>query len=227
MRRIRDTIRIMYIHEKNGWPKFIWDQEKIPALLVRVRHTQGLLLGGMRSIGFASSEKVVLESLTQDVIKSSAIEGEVLDQTQVRSSIARKLGLDVAADPIDRHIEGVVEMMLDATQKGSLDITDWLEWFLSCLMRAVGKAHSTLESVKQKEQAWKSIAKHDLNARQRKIVNLLLDGFHGKLTSSKWAKIANCSQDTAHRDILDLIKRGILVKSEEGGRSTSYALKLF
>lgn len=359
----------MYIHERKGWPKFVWDREKIASLLIQVRHSQGLLLGGMRSVGFEIRDEVILCSLTQDVVKSSEIEGEMLDETLVRSSVARKLGMDVAADRIDRHIEGVVEMMLDATQKyerpltrsrlfvwhsllfpqgrsgykkirtGSwrkepvqvvsrrsgreiihfegpeaervnvemkqfltwlnggkgdqvlkaaiahlwfvaihpfddgngrisraiadllltrseksprrfyslssqiqeerktyyqilektqkdgLNITDWIEWFLLCLMRAIEKALSTLEAVKHKEQVWKSLAKENLNERQRKVLSLLMDGFQGKLTSSKWAKVTNCSQDTAYQDILDLIDRGILTKSDEGGRSTSYDLR--
>lgn len=358
----------MYIHERKNWPKFVWDQEKIISLIIQVRHHQGLLLGAMGLVGFEISKEVVLESLIQDVVKTSEIEGELLDQSMVRSSIARKLGMEVAADNIDRHVEGVVEMMLDATQhynrsltarrlfhwhsllfplgrsgyskirvgnwrsgsvevvsgragketvhfegpsanrvekemkrflmwinkskedlvlkaaiahfwfvtihpfddgngrigraiadlllarsektsqrfyslssqiqlerkgyyqilektqKGDLDITPWIEWFLICLIKAIDKALCALEAIKYKEQFWKTIAQENLNERQRKMLNRLLDGFQGKLTSSKWAKITKCSQDTAQRDIFDLIHRGILVKSEEGGRSTNYML---
>jgi Fic family protein len=360
----------MYIHELENWPKFVWDQEKIASILIRVRHHQGRLIGGMESIGFHLREEAVLQALTQDVVKSSEIEGEVLDQSLVRSSVARRLGIEEAAlNVVDRNVDGVVEMMLDATQKfdqpltkerlfhwhtalfppgrgdfakikvgtwrtgpvqvisgqidketvhfegpsaeqvdqemtvfldwinnktetdlvlksalahlwfitihpfddgngrigraivdlllarsensshrfyslsaqiqaerkdyyrileqtqkGGLDITSWIEWFLHCLERAIEKALSTLEAVKHKERIWAAFAEIPLNERQRKLINRLLDGFDGKLTSSKWAKIAKCSQDTAYRDILDLVDRGILIKNSEGGRSTSYSL---
>jgi Fic family protein len=113
--------------------------------------------------------------------------------------------------------------ILEATQKGDLDITDWLAWFLGCLDRAFDGAKTTLASVLEKAHFWRAHAGASLNERQRKIVNLLLDGFEGKLTSSKWAKLAKCSQDTAGRDIDDLVKRGILMRDAAGGRSTSYS----
>ncbi len=361
----------MYIYELENWPNFLWDQEKVADLLIQLRHQQGRLIGGMESIGFRLREETILQALTQDVVKSSEIEGEILDQSLVRSSVARHLGMDVAADRIDRNIEGVVEMVLDATQrfdepltkerlfhwhtalfpkkrsgftkirvgawragpvqvvsgqmgketlhfeappaehvdhemklflkwlnhekimdlvlkaalahlwfvtihpfddgngrigraiadlllarseksshrfyslsaqiqierksyygilertqKGNLNTTSWIEWFFSCLGRAIEKAISTLDAVVHKAQFWEALAEVSLNERQRKIINRLLDGFHGKLTSSKWAKIAKCSQDTAYRDILDLIDRDILTKNPEGGRSTSYSLKI-
>jgi|SRR3989344_2772780 len=360
----------MYIHELEGWPKFLWDQENLAPLLIQVRHQQGRLIGGMESIGFQVREEVILQTLTQDVVKSSEIEGEMLDQTLVRSSVARHLGMDIAAlDTADRTVDGVVEMMLDATQnfdkplakerlflwhtalfptgrsgfakirvgawrtgpvqvvsgpmgketvhfeappasrvdqdmglflhwlnqetsmdlvlkaalahlwfvtihpfddgngrigraiadlilarseksshrfyslsaqiqverksyyaileqtqKGSLNVTSWIEWFLHCLERAIDKALATLETTMHKTRVWDALAEVPLNERQRKLINRLLDGFTGKLTSSKWAKIAKCSQDTAYRDILDLIDRGILMKNPEGGRNTSYSL---
>jgi Fic family protein len=360
----------MYIHELESWPQLIWDQDKITPSLIRLRHQQGRLIGGMESIGFHLREEVVLQTLTQDVVKSSEIEGELLDQSMVRSSVARRLGVDIAAlDRVDRNVEGVVEMMLDATQKfdepltkerlfkwhtslfpngrsgfvkirvgswrtgpvqvvsgrgdkeiihfvgppaervnremelfldwlnrdtgidlvlkaavahlwfvtihpfddgngrigraiadlvlarsekssrrfyslsaqiqmerkgyyqileqtqkGGLDVTLWVEWFLHCLGKAIEKAFSTLEATKYKEQIWETFAGVSLNERQRKLINRMLDGFDGNLTSSKWAKIAKCSQDTAYRDILDLVERGILIKNLEGGRSTSYSL---
>jgi Fic family protein len=113
---------------------------------------------------------------------------------------------------------------LERTQRGSLDITDWLDWFLGCLTRAIGRAQETLASVLFKARFWDRVAAEALNERQIKVINGLLDGFEGKLTTSKWAKLTKCSQDTAYRDILDLIERGVLVKNPEGGRSTSYAL---
>lgn len=360
----------MYIYEQADWPKFRWDQERLAALLIHVRHQQGRLIGGMESIGFHLREETVLQALTQEVVKSSEIEGEFLDQSLVRSSVARRLGMDIAGlDIIDRNVDGVVEMMLDATQrfdqpltkerllswhaslfptgrsgftkirvgawrtggvqvvssqmgkktvhfegpsakqvphemklfldwlnektsidlvlkaalahlwfvtihpfddgngrigraiadlllarsenssrrfyslsaqiqkerkkyyaileqttKGELDVTPWIEWFLGCFGRAIENALSILDTILYKTQFWEVLAEISLNERQRKIINRMLDSFDDKLTSSKWAKMTKCSQDTAYRDILDLIDRGILIKNPESGRSTSYSL---
>lgn len=359
----------MYIYELENWPKFTWDQENLTDVLIQLRHQQGHLIGRMESMGFKFLEEAVLQTLTQDVVKTSEIEGEILDQTQVRSSVARHLGIKSAAiGTVDKNIEGVVEMMLDATQnydqlltkerllnwhamlfptgrsgfanigvgawrtgpvqvvsgrmgreivhfeapaangvdyemelflnwlnqdkmdlvlkaaiahfwfvtihpfddgngrigraiadlllarsekspqrfyslssqiqkerkgyydilektqKGQLDITSWIEWFLSCMKRAIENVLPTVDSVVQKAKYWDAITQVPINERQRKIINLMLDGFEGKLTSSKWAKITKCSQDTAYRDILDLLHRGILIKDAAGGRSTSYSL---
>jgi Fic family protein len=327
----------------------------------------------MEALGFDLQQEAVLETLTTDVLKSSEIEGEKLDAEQVRSSIARRLGMDIGAlKPADRDVEGVVEMMLDATrhydqpltserlfawhaslfptgrsgmtkigagawrddstgpmqvvsgaigkehvhfeapkadrldqemrgflhwfetdsgidpvlkagmahlwfvtihpfddgngriaraiadlalarsenspqrfysvsaqirqerkayydileetQKGTMDITPWMDWFLGCLGRAIGGAQFTLSAVLAKARFWERIRGVALNNRQRLVLNRLLDGFEGKLTTSKYAKLARCSQDTALRDILPLVERGILVRNPEGGRSTSYAL---
>lgn len=115
--------------------------------------------------------------------------------------------------------------ILEQTQKGELEITPWVEWFLGCLERAINGASSTLNIVLHKAEFWESVVEIPLNKGQRKILNRMLDGFDGKLTSSKWAKIAKCSQNTAHRDILKLLKLGILTKNPEGGRSTRYSLK--
>jgi Fic family protein len=363
----------MYIYEVKGWPRFTWDHKHLSDLLIQVRHEQGLLIGRMQSIGFFKVQETVLQTLTQDVVKSSEIEGEILDPYLVRSSVARHLGMDVAAvDIIDRHVEGVVEMILDATQKFNepltqerlfgwhaslfptgrsglkkirvgawrtgpvqvvsgpmdrekvhfeavsadkvslemdlflewvnqespidlslkaaiahlwfvtihpfedgngrigraiadlilarcensshrfyslsaqiqlerkgyyailektqkegLDITAWIEWFLQCLGRAIKDAMHALDTVLHKNKFWESLAGISLNERQRKVINRLLDGFEEKLTTSKWAKLAKCSQDTAHRDILDLVSQGVLEKNPRGGRSTSYSLKSF
>lgn len=363
-----------YIHELPDWPDFRWDHEKLAGLLASVRHRQGRLLGRMEALGFSLKAEATLQTLTLDVLKSSEIEGEILDHDQVRSSIARRLGMDIGAlAPADRHVDGVVDMMLDATQnyaaslteerlfgwhaalfptgysgmhkisagqwrddskgpmqvvsgaygrervhfeapvakrlkketalflkwfngkddrdpvlrsgiahlwfvtlhpfedgngriaraiadmalarseqspqrfysmsaqirqerktyydmleetqKSDLDITAWLEWFLTCLGRAIDGAEETLGNVLHKAHFWERLKDASLNERQRIMLNKLLEGFEGKLTSSKWAKIAKCSQDTALRDILDLVERGILTKDEGGGRSTSYSLK--
>ena len=362
-----------YIHELPNWPKFEWDQRGLTKQLAAVRHRQGRLIGRTQALGFRLREEAVLKTLTADVVKSSEIEGEILDKDQVRSSIARRLGMDAAALPsADRNVEGVVEMMLDATQKykeeltqdrlfgwhaslfptgrsgmrkiivgawrdkksgpmqvvsgpegrervhyeapvagrldaemqeflkwfngaddtdpvlraalahlwfvtihpfedgngriaraiadmslarseestqrfysmsaqiriernayydilestqkGDLDITPWMEWFLGCLDCAFDGTENTLAVVFKKADFWKKHAAAPLNERQRDIINRLLDGFEGKLTSSKWALIEKCSPDTALRDIADLVERGILKKDEGGGRSTSYSL---
>jgi Fic family protein len=362
-----------YIHDLKEWPWFQWKQERLVVRLSELRLRQGRLIGHMEALGFQFRAEAVLQTLTEDVLKSSEIEGEVLDREQVRSSIARHLGMDIGGlTAADRNVEGVVEMMLDttqnyaepltaerlfawhaslfptarsgmtkitvgawrtdksgpmqvvsgpmgkekvhyeapaaarlnremkkfldwfnkddgmdlvlkagvahlwfatihpfddgngriaraiadmmlarsdqspqrfysmsaqirqerkayyeileATQKGDLEITSWLEWFLDCLNRAFDRAETTLGAVLKKARFWESHAGVSFNERQRKIVNQLLNGFEGKLTSSKWAKLAKCSQDTALRDIEDLVKKGVLVKDAAGGRSTSYSL---
>ena len=115
--------------------------------------------------------------------------------------------------------------ILEKTQKGGLDVTEWIVWFLGCLQRAIENSLTTLARIIHKAHFWETIAETSLNVRQRKVINRMLDGFEGKLTTSKWSKLVKCSQDTAYRDILDLINRGILIKNSEGGRSTSYSLK--
>jgi Fic family protein len=369
----------MYIHQRSDWPRFTWNHEKLGPMLAHVRHRQGRLIGRMEGLDFVSQNEAVLATLTQDVLKSSEIEGEILNPDQVRSSIARRLGIDIAgAIPADRDVEGVVEMMLDATQhfaepltqerlfgwhaalfptgygginpirvgawrddskgamqvisgpisrervhfeapaakrlqyemdvflawvnndknangstvidpvlkaalahlwfvtihpfddgngriaraiadwalarsegssqrfysmsaqirverrayydmiertqKSTLDITEWLEWFLACLDRAITATETTLGAVFRKASFWDKHADATINERQKKMLNKLFDGFDGKLTSTTWAIIAKCSQDTAQRDIQGLIDQGILTKDAAGGRSTSYAL---
>jgi Fic family protein len=362
-----------YIHKLKEWPGFRWDEGLAAQHLAAVRHRQGRLIGRMEALGFDLRAEAVLAALTEDVLKSSEIEGEILDKDQVRSSIARRLGMDIGAlAPADRYIEGVVEMMLDATQKyagpltderlfawhaalfptgrsgmtkiivgawrddgsgpmqvvsgpigrerlhfqapgalrleaemsaflkwfngeagldlvlkaalahlwfvtihpfddgngriaraisdmalarseqssqrfysmsaqirlernayydileatqkGDLDVTAWLEWFLGCLDRAIQGAKDMLSNILHKARFWEAIKNQPLNARQRKVINRLLDGFEGNLTSSKWARLVKSSPDTALRDINDLVKRGILVRNPGGGRSTSYSL---
>ncbi len=343
-------------------------------MLATVRHKQGKLTGRMEALGFNLRNEATLETLTLDVLKSSEIEGELLNPDQVRSSIARRLGMDIAGlIPADRSVEGIVEMMLDATQsyqkelnaerlfswhaamfptgrsglqkikvgawrdnpkedpmqvvsgpmgkervhfeapgaevldkemtaflgwfnhtadidpvlkaglahlwfvtihpfddgngriaraiadmqltrsdespqrfysmsaqirkersdyydilestqKRTLDITEWLEWFLACLDRALTASGETLEGVMKKAKFWDSHAATRFNPRQQLMLNKLLDHFEGKLTSSKWAKIAKCSHDTALRDIQDLVEKKVLIKDPAGGRSTNYLL---
>ena len=363
----------MYLWEKQKWPTCTWDEQSLSRLLAHVSREQGRLLGKMEGLGFDLRNEANLRTLTEDVVKSSEIEGETLQPDQVRSSIARQLGMDVGGlMPADRNVEGVVEMMLDATsnyaqvlteerlfawhaslfptgrsgmrkirvgswrdgsdgpmqvvsgpigrekvhyeappadripdemtkflhwfeqpgdmdplliaglahlwfvtihpfddgngriaraiadmalarsektgqrfysmsaqirrerknyydtlewtQKGELDVTRWQDWFLNCLLSAIEGAQEILSAVLIKARFWERFAKEPFNKRQIKILNRLLDGFEGKLTTSKWAKIAKCSQDTAYRDILALIDRGALQKDSARGRSTSYSL---
>lgn len=362
-----------YIYQLPEWPKFTWDYETLANPLARIRHRQGHINGRMEALGFALREEAHLETLTLDVLKSSEIEGETLDRSQVRSSVARRLGMDIGGlVPSDRNVDGVVTMMLDATgnydrpltverlfgwhaalfptgysgmkrinvgswrtdekgpmqvvsgpigrewvhyeapaagrievemaaflewfngadptdpvlrsgiahlwfvtlhpfddgngriartiadmmlarsennshrfysmsaqirkdrddyysmledaQKGTLDITEALLWFLDCLDRALDGVETLLADVLRKARFWESIAGQAINERQRSMLAKLLDGFNGKLTSTKWAQLTKCSQDTASRDINDLVGRGILSKDSAGGRSTSYSL---
>ena len=363
----------MYIHRLQDWPQFRWNREQLTNPLADVRHKQGRLTGRMEALGFNLRQEAVLQTLTADVLKSSEIEGEVLDTEQVRSSIARRLGVDIGAlKQADRHVEGIVEMMLDATrrydqplsderlfgwhaalfptgrsgmrkiivgswrddstgqmqvvsgpigkehvhfeapkasrltkemsafidwfnnppdtdevlkaglahlwfvtihpfddgngriaraiadmilarsekssqrfysmseqirkernsyydilertQKGTMDVTPWLVWFLSCLDRAIENAQNILAAVLAKARFWEHIREISLNERQTHILNRLLEGFEGKLTTSKYSKLAKCSQDTALRDISFLVEQGILIRNSAGGRSTSYSL---
>ena len=362
-----------YIHGLPDWPQFRWSQDELASKLAAVRHRQGRLIGRMEGLGFQLRAEAVIQLLTEETLKSNEIEGEMLDRDQVRSSIARRLGIDIGAlAPADRNVEGVVEMILDATQnytaplskarlfgwhaalfptgrsgmtklrvgawrddasgpmllvsglmgrervhyeppaagsidremraflawfnkpdsvdpvlraalahlwfvtihpfddgngriargiadmalarseaspqrfysmsaqirierpayyaileatqKGDLDITAWIEWFLGCLDRAFDGAEIILASVLTKARFWERHAGAPLQDRQRLVINRMLDGFEGKLTSSKYAKLTKCSQDTASRDIDELIALGILLKDSAGGRSTSYSL---
>jgi Fic family protein len=362
-----------YIYQLSDWPNFTWNPEVILAPLGTVRHLQGQLLGKMSTLGFDLQKEAEMETLSLDVLKSNEIEGEFLNPEQVRSSIARRLGMDVSGlAPSDRHVDGVVEMILDATlqsrqpltaerlcdwhaalfptgrsgmykiiigawrndatgpmqvvsggigrervhfqapdavvlnremdaflqwfnqadrldpvikaavahlwfvtihpfddgngriaraiadmqlsradggaqrfysmsaqirlernryyamleqtQKGSLDITEWLLWFLDCLYSALQITDQTLARVLAKATFWERHRTTPLNARQRLMINKLFDGFDGNLNTAKWAKITKCSSDTALRDIQDLIEHGIMQKKEAGGRSTSYEL---
>lgn len=366
----------LYIWQAADWPLWRYDLAALTGPLTDVSLAQGLLLGRLADVGMALRDQASLAALTEDVVKTSEIEGEVLNVQSVRSSIARRMGVDIGAvAPVDRHVEGVVEMVLDATtratdlltaerlfgwhaalfptgysgmtrtevgqwrtdaegpmqvvsghlgrrkvhfqappaqalaaeidrflvwanaetgeptlikaglahlwfvtlhpfddgngriaravgdlflaradgspqrfyslsaqiqrerkdyyevlertQKGSLDVTGWLSWFLGALGRAVASSQTTLDAVLVKARFWQRWAGQPLNERQVKLLNRLLDGFDGfdgKLTSSKWGRIANCSPDTALRDITQLLDLGVLQKTPGGGRSTGYEL---
>jgi Fic family protein len=363
----------LYIHQLEDWPNFTWDDEELLFSLGQVRNLQGKLMGKMLTLGFALQEEAVLETLTLDVLKSTEIEGEFLNPEQVRSSLARHLGMDISGlVPSDRNVDGVVEMMLDATQqyekpltterlfdwhaslfptgrsgmhkitvanwrtdetgpmqvvsgpmsrerihfeapaadrlaremqtflewfnreeqmdpviksgiahlwfvtihpfddgngriaraiadmqlsradgsrqrfysmsaqirllrknyydilentqKGNLDITEWLLWYLKCVADACTSSDITLSRVLRKAKFWDEHRNTPINERQRSMINKLFDGFEGKLTSSKWAKMTKSSADTALRDMQDLVQKGMLSKNDAGGRSTNYEL---
>lgn len=366
--------RIAYIHDHAEWPHLTWDAGALSPALAAVRHKQGLLLGRLESIGFDLRAEATVGVLTSDVVKTSAIEGETLDAMEVRSSIARRLGLDAGGLPrAGRDVEAIVEVLLDATQKypepltrerlfawhgalfptgrsglytitvgawrtaesgamqvisgpigrervhfeaphadlleqemsrflawfngppvddpvlragiahlwfvtvhpfsdgngriaraiadmqlsradgsgqrfysmstqieserseyyrqlerqqkGSTDITGWLSWFLGCLERAIDGADVLSLNVFRKARVWRRInLSGTINERQRRVINMLLDGFEGSLTSSKYAKLTKCSPDTALRDIQDLVAREVLAQNPGSGRSTSYRL---
>jgi len=359
-----------YIYQYKQWPNFTWDEKQVGNILGKVRHLQGKIFGQMSNIGFTLKEETYLSTLTLDVLKTSEIEGEILNYEQVRSSIAQKLGIKTSEIVhVGRDVEGVVEMMLDATrnydktltnerlfgwhaslfptgysgmhkieigcyrkgemqvvsgpmgkekvhfqaphhdkvqkemnalldwinnekeidlviksaivhfwfiiihpfddgngriargltdlllakseqsslrfyslsnqiltekktyysvlqkvQHSSGDITEWVDWFLNCLYRSLQSTETTLKKVFNKSNFWEQHQETELNSRQRKMINKLLEGFEGKLKSSKWAKITKSSTDTALRDIKDLISKGILRQETSGGRSTNYEL---
>ncbi len=366
----------LYIWQHPDWPRWRYDAQRLAALLAQVHRAQGQLTGRMHDLGLHLRDQAAVQVLTQDVLKTSEIEGEQLNADSVRSSVARRLGVDIGAlAPTDRSVEGVVDMVLDATghyaqpltakrlfgwhaalfptgysglskirtgrwrndttgpiqvvsgplgrqkvhfeappaqrikadiaeflrgfnaepegdavikaglahlwfvtlhpfddgngriaravgdmalaradqsatrfyslsaqiqrerkayyeqleraQKATLDATDWLEWFLGCLLRALQSAETTLSAVMTKAHFWQHWVGTPFNARQHKVLNRLLDGFEGKLTNSKWAAIAKCSADTALRDINELVDRGVLVKSQAAGRSTCYELSVW
>ncbi len=364
----------MYIHQRKGWPNFFFNHNQISALLAEVRHAQGILLGRMEHLGFEFKQEANFNILSHDILKTSAIEGENLDLTQVRSSLAKRLGIQLPLfKSPNRHVDGIVEVLLDATQnhnkplskkrlcawqaalfptarsglreilvgnwrsksadpmqvvsgpygkekvhfeapdskrialemkqfitwfnahneidlvlksalahfwfitlhpfedgngriaralsdlmlarceqsphrfyslswqiekeredyyraleqsqKGTLDITTWIQWFLECLKRAINNSQVVLQDVLLKTQFFGQNSAQKLNSRQQKVLNKLWEGFEGKLSSGKYAKFAKCSQDTALRDIQQLIEMKILKKEEGGGRSTAYVLE--
>ena len=362
-----------YIYEHKNWTDFSWQDILINAVFGEVRLMQCRIIGQMNAIGFNAKEEATLTALTLDIVKSSEIEGELLSYEQVRSSIARRLGINIAGLlPSNRHIEGIVEMMLDATQhyksplteermfgwhaalfptgysgpykievgryrtadmqvvSGAMgkekvhyqavppervkkemnkflkwfnndnsldpvlkaaiahfwfiiihpfddgngriaraitdmslacaensserfysmssqilierkqyyevlkkvqhslgDITEWLDWFLHCLKNAMLATENTTQKIMQKAEFWKMHENTIINERQRLMLNKLFDGFEGKLQTSKWAKITKTSTDTALRDIKDLVAKGVLQQTKEGGRNSNYELAVF
>jgi Fic family protein len=361
----------MYIHELSDWPKFLWSYEVLSKPLASVRYQQGRLIGQIENLGFKLRQRAVFQTLTEDILRTSELDGRILNADQVRSSLAGRLGIDLAATHlVDREVDSVLQMVVDATQnfdqpvaperlfgwhaalfptgwsgmlrirarawrdggtselqpggsvigndrdqiqapaaqrlddevhaflkwfehgpdidlvlkagiahlwfmtiqpfdggngriaraladmvlmrsegsslrfysmsaqlcseqkdyfdmlertqRGTLDITQWLDWFLACFGRSIERAQTTLATVLRQAQFWESAAALPINDRQRRVLSVLLDESTGRVTSSIWAKLADCSQDTAHRDILYLVERGILNKETKGGRSTRY-----
>ena len=362
-----------YIYQKENWPNFQWEDKAIIDLLGEVRNLQGRIVGRMEALGFDLRNDAVLDTLTLDVLKSAEIEGELLDVEQVRSSLAKRLGIEIENSVYsERHVDGIVDVILNATQnynaqltkerlfdwhfslfptgrsgmyeitigdwrkdstgpmqvvsgaigkdkvhfeappsdlivneidlfltwfnskakiepvikaaiahlwfitihpfedgngrmsraitdmllaradavphryysmssqirlerkayytilekiqQGDLDITEWVVWFLKCLLNSLKSSETLLNKVLYKHKFWNQFATEVKNDRQKRMLNKLLDGFTGKLTTSKWAKMNKCSQDTALRDIHDLINKGMLQKEKAGGRSTNYEL---
>lgn len=365
----------MYFHQRKDWPSFSWDYEALLQYVSKVRDLQGRLIGRMESMGFELREEAVLETLTEDIVKTSEIEGEILNPEEVRSSVARRLGMEISGLPTaSRNVEGVVEMMLDATQnykdlitkdrmcgwhaalfptgrsgmnkikvgewradekgpmqvvsgamgrekvhytapeatrlelemnrvidwfntddtmepviksaiahlwlvsihpfddgngriaravadtqlaradktkqrfysmsaqimkskngyynilestqKGSMDVTQWLVWYFERLTEALEATDKTLSKILRKAKFWELHKTTQLNKRQVEMINQLQGDFVGKLQSSKWAKMTKVHRDTANRDIQDLIEKGILLDSGERGRNTNYILNL-
>ncbi|MCF0195890.1 MAG: Fic family protein [Bacteroidaceae bacterium] len=360
----------MYIHERENWWQFRYDTDSILPAVGAVRDKQGRLIGKLSALGFAVRDKTMLDSVSLDIIKSSEIEGEMLNHEHVRSSLARRLGLEVAGMPeSSRYIEGVVDMMLDATQHyaepltderlfgwhnvlfpygrsglyhidvaqyrsgemqvvsgpmgkervhykapapervpeemarllgwinadnnvepvlkaatahfwfvtihpfddgngriaraitdmllakaedsplrfysmsnavfnhrheyydllektqhGDGEITDWIVWFVERLAEALDRTEATLASVMRKGRFWEEHEATDFNPRQVKILNMLLDGFEGNMNTGRWSRICKCSRDTALKDATSLINQGVLRLGEGGGRSTTYLL---
>ncbi len=366
-------MRRIYVHQQPDWPNLHWQNDDLTDRLAAVRHDQGRLIARMENLGLSLQQEAVVETLTEEVVTSSGIEGEMLDPEQVRSSVARHLGLDIGGlAPEDRSVEGIVELTLDATknyaqpldadrlfgwhtalfpngrsglsritagawrddsagpmqvtsgpvgreqvhfeapaadrvaremetflawfnapsttdgvlraglahlwfvtihpfddgngriaramadmalarsedspqrfysmsaqirqerssyyrvlertQRGTTDVSEWMNWFLECFGRAINRAEVSLDGVLRKARVWERVGNSSVNDRQRKVINLLLGDFQGNLTTSKWATLTKSSQDTALRDIKELIDRGVLVRNPGGGRSTSYAL---
>jgi len=258
----------MYIHDYPEWWNFTYDASLIINNLASVRACQGRLLGELSAVGFSFQNEAVMTNLSLEIVKSSEIEGEILNYEMVRSSVAQRLGLStlksaiahlwfVTIHPFDdgngRIARALTEMLLsradsssrrfysmsnqihidknnyynilESTQKGDGDITHWLLWFIDSLDKSINAASETLSSVLMKTRFWESHSEIKFNERQRKLINMLFDGFLGNLNTSKWAKIAKCSADTALNDINDLIAKDVLKKNEGAGKNTSYSLK--
>jgi Fic family protein len=180
-----------------------WNAERLLGPLAHTRHVQGVLLGHMRALGFRERDEASLHTLIADVLQTSEIEGERLDVAQVRSSLATRLGLDVGGLPLASR---------------------WLLWFVACLQRAVAASERELERTLARARFWAKHAALPLHERQRKVLALLLDGRIDTLSSSKWAKLTKCSQDTAGRDIAALVQWGILAAGPGRGRASHYVL---
>lgn len=362
----------MYIYEQKNWPDFIWNNDELFEIITKVSFKQGQLLGKMQSLGFDFRQEALLNNLTEEVTKSSEIEGELLNKDEVRSSIARRLNIhNEKSVNSSHHVDGVVEIMIDAThnfensltyerlcgwhaalfptgysgmykiktacyrddkegpmqvvshnrgreivyyeapkaslikkymdeflgwinktddinplikaaishlwfitihpfedgngriaravtefmlakaekssyrfysmsaqiqkqkneyykilentQKGTLDVTNWIKWFLETMLQALETSETMVGKIIAKAEHWMEFNKFPLDENQKKMINMLFDGFEGNLTSSKWAKICKCSQDTASRSIKQLVEYGIL-KQQGSGRSTHYVL---
>ena len=211
----------LYIWQAPDWPHWRYDLAALAEPMARVSHAQGLLLGRLADVGLGLRDEASLAALTDDVLKTSEIVGDLL-LARADGSPQRFYSLSAQ---IQRERKAYYDM-LERTQKGTLEITAWLLWFFQMLGEAVSQAHGMLDAVLVKARFWQRQQGAALNTRQIKVLNRLLDGFEGKLTTSKWATLAKCSSDTALRDINELLEQGALQRSVSGGRSTSYELKV-
>lgn len=245
-----------YIRQHDDWPNWTYNPQRLEPLLAQVHRAQGRLLGRMHDMGLDLKDQAacVLNKEMQRFLNwfNSADQDDLVVKAGLahlwfvtihpfedgNGRIARAVG-DMVLARAERSAQRYYSLsaqiqrerkdyydQLESTQKGDLDVTSWLTWFLQCLLRAGEQAEETLATVLAKARFWRQLAGTRLNDRQIKLLNKLLEGFEGKLTSSKWASIAKCSQDTALRDITDLLERGVLRKSEASGRSTSYLIGL-
>lgn len=197
-----------FIHQRPEWPNITWSYDALAGPLAEVRYHQGLLLGRMLHLGFDLRSEAALTTVTSEIITSSAIEGESLDPEQVRSSVARHLGLETGGQvAVGRDVEGIVEMMTDATRHYCEPLTT-----------------ESLEHVLYKARVRRAMSRWPVHARQKEIVERMMDNFEGYMHTSKYARMAQCSSDTALRDINQLVEHGIFIRNPGGGRSTSYRL---
>jgi len=207
-----------WVHERPGWPDYTWDDTAVGALLADVRHKQGRHLGNLEGLGFDLRTEARVSVLTNEVVRSSAI---------AELALAQADGTQERYYSISSAIEAQREQYfrrLEAAQRGSLDISIWLTWFLACLDRSIREAVNQLTSVLFKARLWQRTNQWPGNDRQCAIINLLLGDFYGHLTTSKYARLAKCSTNAALRDIRELLARGVIARNPGGGRSTSYRL---
>ena len=215
------------IWQQRAWPALKWDAAAIATALSDAVFCQGRFLGKLSEIGFDVQSTVGFETLSAEIVNSAAIEGETLNRDDVRSSVARwmernGLRLYSLSSQIQKEKASYYEE-LEHAQRNTLDVTRWVMWFMGLYARAIAASEASLEMILAKVRFWRRHAQSDFNPHQREMLNRLLDGFAGNLTSSKWAKICKVSQDTASREIRALLDCGVLLQ-KGAGRSTHYCI---